>query len=90
MEQNSLNDKAIYPCLLPIKIIGKNTLRFAAVMDAMVVELVDADNRLKVERMESKAGTYASMTIHVSIRDRRHMDDVFLHLQSLEDVVMVL
>jgi uncharacterized protein len=80
----------IYPCLLPIKVIGKNTPKFDQVILEILESWVEKGSHPDIRNTISGNGTYRSLTIYVSIRDREHMDHVFKDLQSREEVLMVL
>jgi putative lipoic acid-binding regulatory protein len=90
MNETTSDNKSIYPCLLPIKVIGKNTQLFQNVILEIVADWVSAEHRQSIQQVESKAGSYASLTIHVQIQNREHMEIVFQDLQSRTEVVMVL
>jgi uncharacterized protein len=80
----------IYPCLLPIKIIGKNSVQFNLAIDHIVSTWMDEEDQKKIQRTESEEGVYSSVTIFVKIKDRQHMDDVYKDLQARDHVMLVL
>jgi uncharacterized protein len=79
-----------FPCVFPIKAIGKNTSGFEAKIVALirshVPELLDD----KVSRRLSVDGKYISITAVFTATSREQLDAIYYDLSSDEEVLMVL
>jgi len=79
-----------FPCSFPIKVMGRHEPGF----EALVVELVSAHaGPLPADGVRSRAssnGRYLSVTITITARDRKQLDDIYRSLSATPQVLFVL
>jgi putative lipoic acid-binding regulatory protein len=79
-----------YPCIFPIKIMGRSQAGFAqAVMEIVLRHAPDFDPA-SLEMKSSKKGKYLSLTCVIQARSREQVDDLYRELCDHPMVVMVL
>ena len=85
------DDSAIeFPCLFPIKMMGRDTPEFRAAARALVEKHVGevADDMVKVAL--SRNGNFVSITVTITATSREQLDAVYREVTANEDVLMAL
>ena len=80
----------VFPCVIDIKLFlhaRENNVEF--VRDVLL-QSISADELLDISSKESRNGKYQSYSCRVNARDRGQMDDLYVHLSSHADVLMVI
>lgn len=89
-----VNDAAeknkIYPCDFPIKIIGKNEINLERIVLEVLSSFVENIQEAEIKKTTSRGKKYQSITIHIIIKDRAHMDAIYCALAAREEIIMVL
>jgi putative lipoic acid-binding regulatory protein len=80
----------LYPCLFPVKIIGKTGLAFETDVLSVMRRHVDDLAEEKIGRTESSGGKYLSLTIYINAQSREHLEQVYAELNARESVILVL
>ena len=79
-----------FPCLFPIKVMGKAETNF----DAMVVEIVRKHapdlTDIAVQSRFSRGGRYISVTVTVNAHNKQQLDNIYMELTAHEKVLMAL
>ena len=79
-----------FPCVFPIKIMGRTQDGFAqAVADVVVKHAPDFDPRA-LEMRSSKEGNWLSVTASVNAKSREQLDELYRELVAHPMVKMVL
>jgi putative lipoic acid-binding regulatory protein len=79
-----------FPCVFPLKIMGRTQDGFAqAVLDVVLRHVPDFDSA-SMEMRASRQGNYLSLTCTVNATSRDQLDALYRELSSHPQVVMVL
>jgi putative lipoic acid-binding regulatory protein len=79
-----------FPCVFPLKIMGRTQDGFAqAVLDVVLRHVPDFDSA-SMEMRASRQGNYLSLTCTVNATSREQLDALYRELSSHPQVVMVL
>ena len=79
-----------FPCIFPIKAIGKNTSDFEPKIIAIIRQHVPDLGDDKISRRLSADGKYLSVTAVFTATSREQLDALYRDLSSHEQVLMVL
>ena len=79
-----------FPCIFPIKAIGKNTSDFEPKIVAIIRQHVPELRDDKISRRLSADGKYLSVTATFTAQSREQLDALYRDLSSDEQVLMVL
>lgn len=79
-----------FPCLFPIKIIGKASPEFEGVVVEIVRKHVPSLGEGAIEEQYSKGGSYISMTVTITATSQAQLDAIYLELTANSQVMMVL
>ncbi|TXH46411.1 MAG: DUF493 family protein [Burkholderiaceae bacterium] len=66
-----------YPCIFPIKVMGKAEPAFRPAMLELVARLDPLFNDTKIEERQSSGGNYVSLTLHVHATSREQLDEIY-------------
>jgi putative lipoic acid-binding regulatory protein len=80
----------VFPCLFPIKAIGKNTGDFEPKVVAIIRQHVPDLGDDKISRRLSRDGKYLSVTATFIASSREQIDALYYALSDDEQVLMVL
>lgn len=80
----------VFPCDFPIKVFGLASDTFQSNIVSIVREVLPAFNDHDVEKRESGAGKYYSLTLNVHVKSREELDEVYRRLSGSALVLMVL
>lgn len=86
-EQDTLLE---FPCPFPIKIMGKASAEFEAMIVTIVREHCPDLGEGAIRTQASSAGNYVSITATVNATSKDHLDNLYRALTSAEGVKMVL
>jgi putative lipoic acid-binding regulatory protein len=91
MDTNINNESLIkYPCIFPIKVMGKNHPDFKSAV-AMVCREFDPQFKLsEVEERNSKANNYLGLTVNINATSREQLDEIYRTLSTHPLVSVVL
>ena len=89
---NSEVDEAVFnfPCDFPIKAMGKHTTEFEATVISVVRKHCPDIGENSVQSRASKAGTYLSVTVTVRATSKLQLDNLYLELTALDEVLWAL
>lgn len=79
-----------YPCLFPIKIMGKKVDGLVHAITLIAKDFDPAFDASTLELRESKAGNYLGVTIHINATSRAQLDEVYRALSTHPMVKVVL
>ncbi|UJF24298.1 DUF493 domain-containing protein [Suttonella sp. R2A3] len=79
-----------FPCEFPIKVMGKNTADFRALVLKTSNTLIDKDRLLRIDEQLSSNEKYLSCTIVATFDDQASIDAVYQHLTASPLVLMAL
>lgn len=89
--QSSSGDSLLdFPCLFPIKVMGRTQDDFAQTIVAVVQKHAPDFDPRTVEMRASTAGNYLSLTCTINATSRDRLDDLYRELSSHPMVTMVL
>ena len=80
----------VFPCIFPLKAIGKNTGDFEPKIVALIRQHVPELRDDKISRRLSADGKYLSVTAVFTATSREQLDAIYYALSSDEQVLMVL
>ena len=83
-------EQALYPCDLPIKVAGKAVPEFEGTVCDIVTQHCETFDRSNLKRNQSRTGKYQSVTLHVCVDSREHLDAIYKDLSACEHVVWVM
>ncbi len=79
-----------FPCEFPIKVMGRANPDFVLrVVRIVRTQVPDFDER-QVKTAASRRGRFVSVTVTVTARSQKHLDQVYLALNADDQVVMTL
>ncbi len=79
-----------FPLSYPLKVIGKNTNEFYAVVSSIIENHLDTAEQVTYHTKASSGGKYLSVTATFLARSREHLDTIYLDLNKQELVLMTL
>ena len=79
-----------FPCVFPIKIMGRRQDGFAQTIADIVVRHAPDFDPATLEMRTSSAGNYLSLTATVNATSREQLDDLYRELVAQPMVAMVL
>ena len=79
-----------YPCLFPIKVMGKRVDGLVHAITIIAKEFDPAFDATTIELRESKGGNYLGVTIHITATSRAQLDEVYRTLSTHPMVKVVL
>lgn len=77
-----------FPCVVPIKIFGRNDANFRAAAAAIVA--AHYRDAYSITEQISRNGNYLSLTITVRAQSRAELDAVYHALVASDEILMVL
>ena len=79
-----------FPCVFPIKIMGRREDGFAQDVSEMVLRHAPDFHPETLEMRISKNGRYLSLTVNLNARSREQLDGLYSELSKHPRVMMVL
>ena len=79
-----------FPCVFPIKIMGRREDGFAQAVSEMVLRHAPDFHPETMEMRTSKNGRYLSLTVNLNARSREQLDALYSELSKNPLVLMVL
>ena len=79
-----------YPCLFPIKIMGKKVDGLVHAITTIAKAFDPAFDASTIELRQSKAGNYLGVTIHINATSRAQLDEVYRTLSTHPMIKVVL
>ena len=79
-----------FPCLFPIKVMGKSVPEFAQVICDLLLQMNPGFIPAGVVMKPSKQGKYISLTCEVYVHNKPELDDIYRALSSHPLVSVVL
>jgi uncharacterized protein len=82
--------KIEFPCLYPIKIIGRAVEQFQEQVVAVVERHTGQIDAELIKVRESRASNYLSVTVTIAATGEEQLRSIFVDLKQIESVKMVL
>jgi putative lipoic acid-binding regulatory protein len=79
-----------FPCVFPMKVMGRRTDGFAQAVSGVVQRHVPDFHPGTLEMRSSKNGRYLSLTVTINARSREQLDALYSELSKHPMVMMVL
>jgi putative lipoic acid-binding regulatory protein len=79
-----------FPCLFPIKVMGKNSGNFDAIVIEIIRRHVSDIREGAVTSRPSRAGNYTAVTVVIEATSREQLDAIYQGLTASPDVLMAL
>ena len=79
-----------FPTEFPVKIMGRDTPDFHAVVEEILARHVAPLHTLPVTRQPSREGRFVSVTVTIHAQSREQLDALYRDLSSHELVLMAL
>jgi uncharacterized protein len=76
-----------FPCIFPIKIIGKNTKKFVAEIKK-IIKTYYPQYSSTVQYSDNK--NYVSLSVTINVLDKITLDNLYIELSRHKDIKMVL
>jgi len=80
----------VYPCDMPIKVLGKSQPNFAQEIAEVMQEFDPEFDAATVEMRPSRKGNYMGLTLVITAQSREHLDDIYQRLHGHPMVSFVL
>ena len=79
-----------FPCIFPIKVMGKSEDHFDALVFEIISRHVDDIQEGAVKVRDSRKGNFVSVTVTINARSREQLDNIYMELTANERVIMAL
>ena len=79
-----------YPSRFPLKVFGKPSEDFEAVVFALVRARCPQAEHIEISQRTSKGGKYLALTLTFTVYSQQQLKDIYLDLYECEQVVMTL
>jgi uncharacterized protein len=79
-----------FPCSYPLKVMGKNTSQFHAVVSGIIERHVPEKEAITYRTKSSSGGAYISITATFSAQSQEQLTAIYQDLNRQELVLMVL
>ena len=92
MSDEMSDDKPVmeFPCTFPIKAMGLAQHDLESIVHEIVQRHVPELTRAQLQRRDSSAGKYLSITVTITATSREQLDAIYYDLTACEQVVMAL
>lgn len=87
-----MNDETLleFPCDFPIKLMGRHTQEFAAIVRALVEQHTGPLDDASIQSSLSKNDRFISITITVAAQSKQQLDSIYQDATDHPDVLMAL
>ena len=89
-ESNPSESLLTFPCVFPLKVMGRREDGFAQVVAEVVMRHAPDFHPQTIEMRASKNGRYLSLTVTINARSRQQLDGLYSELSKHPMVMMVL
>ena len=79
-----------FPCVFPIKVMGKQSNQFQHMVESLVREHVADEDWISIQSAQSRKGNYLSVTVKIQAQSRQQLDAIYLKLTGCKEVIMAL
>lgn len=79
-----------FPCRFEIKAMGRYSVRFEALVHAIISRHIGRDDLLAAMRKLSRNGNYLSVTCIIHATSREQLDAIYADLTACPEVLMAL
>ena len=79
-----------FPCLFPIKMMGRDTAEFRATARKLVEKHAGPVEDDAVQAALSRNGRFVSVTVTITATSKRQLDDIYREVTAHEDILMAL
>jgi len=79
-----------YPSRFPLKVFGKHSDEFEAVVLELVRARCPQAEHIEVRRRGSKGGKYLALTLTFTVYSQQQLEEIYQDLHDCEHVVMTL
>jgi putative lipoic acid-binding regulatory protein len=80
----------VFPCVFPIKMMGRDTPQFRQTARALVEKHAGPVDDTAIRNASSSNGNFVSITISIDARSQEQLDDIYRDVSSHDDVLMAL
>ena len=88
-----MNDESTpleFPCVFPIKVMGRTSDEFEGLVLNLVNRHVDTPAETQISSRPSREGRYTALTITITATSREQLDNIYRELSACEHVLMAL
>jgi hypothetical protein len=79
-----------FPCEFPIKIIGKKCDEFEIDVFAIIRKYCKDFKEDAIKQKQSKGNNYLALTVTITAKNKKQLDNIYSALNKCENVVMTL
>jgi putative lipoic acid-binding regulatory protein len=79
-----------YPNLYPLKVFGKKSSGFEAIVLGLVKARCPQNENIEVSKRESRKGNYLALTLTFTAYSQQQIEQIYRDLYDCDDVVMSL
>lgn len=91
MSNNLSNNRLLeFPCNFPIKMMGRETVKFRTTVRALVEKHTGPIEDDAIEASLSRNGRFVSVTVTVYAQSQQQLDDIYRELSAHDGVLMAL
>jgi putative lipoic acid-binding regulatory protein len=90
MQEQPPESLLTFPTVFPVKIMGRDTPEFHAVVDEILARHVAPLKELPVTRQASREGKFVSITVTINAQSREQLDALYRELSAHDLVLMAL
>ena len=90
MSQQQPESLLTFPCVFPIKVMGRRQDEFAQVITDIVLKHAPDFHPETIEMRSSKQARYLSLTVTINAKSREQLDALYSELSKHPMVMMVL
>lgn len=85
-----LEELLSFPARVHIKAVGHHSVRFEALVHAIVCRHIAANDLLATSTRSSSGGKYLAVTLTINATSRAQLDDIYRELSGCKDVLIAL
>ena len=89
-EPEEVPELLAFPCVFPLKVMGRREDGFAQVVSEIVMRHVTDFHPHTIEMRQSRNARYLSLTVTINARSREQLDALYTELSRHPMVMMVL
>lgn len=79
-----------FPCRIDIKAMGRQSIRFEALVQSIVSRHVDPQDLHAVRTRPSRGHNYVALTVTITAHSRAQLDAIYRELSACEDILVAL
>lgn len=79
-----------FPCAFPIKMMGRDTVKFRETARMLVEKYTGPLEEDAIRNARSRKGNFVSITITVNAQSQEQLDNIYREVSAHEEVLMAL